>query len=512
MVVLMREGTRTVLSMQNNYEGPPEQFALVIPVPSVLHKDQVKTLPHDVFARVDALGSPRLVEYWETDPCSAVAGRGGSGGSSAGKSASAGGGGGAGQHVTVEASFAVGEYDIVILSTDDSSSLETWLLDNRYHIPEGAADYLMPYVSQGMKFFVAKVDPSRIELRAGQTALSPLRFHYDSTDFMLPIRLGLLNSRGQQDLIINILAPERYEVANHENVTIPTNIRVQNEVRNDLGGFYEALFARLLEKHPGAVVTEYAWSASSCDPCPPGSPLSLQDSVTLGLDVMQPSLVQSGEDAGVSPIKSFPKSSNYTLTRLHYRYTRESLGEDLVFRRAEEIVGGRGVPDNQGQLSTELQFGAGTNNFQGRYVILHPWEKTLTCDNPVRGRWGGPLGSGSSKPMLQTAKNTAVAGDPPRAGVLPALLAQSLTALDVVADKPLDPLPPLSQQTAKDAGSVGAEPPAAEPAADSCECSLARRGHTARSPALHWFLVAGLGLVFGYRRRFAQRARPTKHP
>ena len=35
-VVLMREGTRTVLSMQNTYQGPPEDFAMVIPVPVVL--------------------------------------------------------------------------------------------------------------------------------------------------------------------------------------------------------------------------------------------------------------------------------------------------------------------------------------------------------------------------------------------------------------------------------------------------------------------------------------------
>ena len=37
--VLMRAGTRTALSMQNNYEGPPEDFALVVPVPVVLEVD-----------------------------------------------------------------------------------------------------------------------------------------------------------------------------------------------------------------------------------------------------------------------------------------------------------------------------------------------------------------------------------------------------------------------------------------------------------------------------------------
>src|SRR5437870_5631555 len=69
LVVLMREGTRTVLSMQNDYQGPPENFALVVPVPIVLSKENVKTLPREIFARLDQLTAPRLVEYWEQDPC-----------------------------------------------------------------------------------------------------------------------------------------------------------------------------------------------------------------------------------------------------------------------------------------------------------------------------------------------------------------------------------------------------------------------------------------------------------
>ena len=68
-VVLMREGTRTVLSMQNNYQGPPSDFAMVVPVPVVLQEENVKTLPREVFSKVDAMGAPRLVEYWEMDPC-----------------------------------------------------------------------------------------------------------------------------------------------------------------------------------------------------------------------------------------------------------------------------------------------------------------------------------------------------------------------------------------------------------------------------------------------------------
>src|ERR1700758_4015297 len=68
-VVLMRDGTRTVLSMANNYQGPPSNFAMVVPVPVVLQKENVKTLTKEIFGRVDDLTAPRLVEYWEQDPC-----------------------------------------------------------------------------------------------------------------------------------------------------------------------------------------------------------------------------------------------------------------------------------------------------------------------------------------------------------------------------------------------------------------------------------------------------------
>src|SRR5678815_68701 len=62
-VVLMRDGTRTVLAMQNDYRGPLEDFAMVVPVPVVLKEADVKILDKAVFARLDSLGSPRLVEY-----------------------------------------------------------------------------------------------------------------------------------------------------------------------------------------------------------------------------------------------------------------------------------------------------------------------------------------------------------------------------------------------------------------------------------------------------------------
>ena len=288
-VVMMREGTRTVLSMRNNYEGPPEDFAMVVPVPQVLEEENVKVLKDTLFDKVDTLAAPRLVEYWQQDPCYRPAmkstrpmakgsGRGAVLGSMEDKKKDS--------MVVIEAQFDVGEYNVVILSAKESNALEKWLLSNKYNIPKGAAGVLASYIAQGQYFFVAKVDPKKVTFKKGQAMLSPLRFHYDSEDFSLPVRLGLLNAKGAQDLIVHILARnQRYQVANYPNVTIPTNLVVPEKTRKNFTEFYTALFDYTLEQHPRAVVTEYSWDASTCDPCP-GPTLDQSDLSTLGMDVI----------------------------------------------------------------------------------------------------------------------------------------------------------------------------------------------------------------------------------
>ncbi len=212
------DGTRTVLAMQNSYQGPPQDFAMVVPVPVVLQKENVKTLDRDVFERVDRLTAPRLVEYWEQDPCpkpmpmmdlAAEKGRGGTAGAAMAPMARA-----APPPVKIEAQFTVGEYDIVVLSATDSTALDAWLRQNRLQESlRGPSRTCGRTCRWGMKFFVAKVDVSKVKFerlgkrpRAEPCSLRS-RFHYDSDAFGLPIRLGLINSSGTQDLVVTILAP-----------------------------------------------------------------------------------------------------------------------------------------------------------------------------------------------------------------------------------------------------------------------------------------------------------------
>src|SRR5690349_12585431 len=118
-VVLVRQGDRTVLTMANDFRGDPKEFAVVIPVPSVLQKEQIHIGEKALLDHLDAYSAPRLVEYFDEDPCQrttdsvammapAMPGVAGGQAQSAARAKSLG--------VTIEAKYTVGEYDILILS------------------------------------------------------------------------------------------------------------------------------------------------------------------------------------------------------------------------------------------------------------------------------------------------------------------------------------------------------------------------------------------------------------
>ena len=68
-VVIVRDGDRTVMTMANDFEGAPTEFAVVIPVPTVLQREQIHVGEKALVDHLDAYSAPRLVEYFDQDPC-----------------------------------------------------------------------------------------------------------------------------------------------------------------------------------------------------------------------------------------------------------------------------------------------------------------------------------------------------------------------------------------------------------------------------------------------------------
>jgi hypothetical protein len=311
----------------------------------------------------------------------------------------------------------------------------------KYNIPQGASAALAPYIRDKSKFFVAKVDIQKVKRDAqGVVQLSPLRFAFDANDLRLPVRLGLLNAGGKQDLIVYVIHPtSRFEVANYANTFIPTNLEVANGVRNNFAAFFAELFDATVERMGRkVVVTEYAWQTTGCDPCPT-PPLSDADLATLGLDVIEGVAVAappSQKPGAVAPMRGRPffgGGASWVLTRLHTRYSKETLSEDLIFREAKPAMGGRanwnGTNGDEGATVGQ----GGVNNFQGRYIIRHYWDGPVACQSPQYDQWGGQPGSPNSKPTPTAAKGLATA---PRGKVVLTAEVQSPVPLLGIAGKP----------------------------------------------------------------------------
>ncbi len=368
-VAIARADDRTILTMANDYQGEAKDFALVVPVPTVLKKEQVKVANPAIMERLDAFSAPRLVEYFDANPCEPARQSESFGlpqPSTAPARMSSNSTRDKAQGVTVEAQFNVGEYDIVILSAKESGGLERWLQDNGYQIPKGAKDLLNPYIRQKLKFFVAKVNLEKFET-SGFTKLRPIQIAYESPRFMLPIRLGMVNSLQAQDLIAYILSPKgRAEVSNYRTVRIPSDVNIPTFVKREFSDFYKSMFDTSYDREDRNVAfLEYAWNMGNCDPCSadPLNPNELRQAGVFWLE----------QPIGDNQPQSFWRGrrprpiSNVFITRLHVRYTRDKFPEDLMFQ------------DTNNQ-----------ENFQGRYVMQHPYLNETNCDAGKQYRAGLP--------------------------------------------------------------------------------------------------------------------------
>ena len=347
-VVLVRDGDRTVVTMANDFHGDPREFAMVIPVPTLLTRDQIHVGDQAVLDHLDAYTAPRLVEYHDPDPCRPIVMESARASAdqapvrqgSQNRLRSLG--------VTIEASYSIGEYDIVILSAEQSGGLQTWLQEEGYQIPAGATEVLGSYIKQGMRFFVARVNVDE-QAALGYTYLRPLQIAFESPKFMLPIRLGTVNADGPQDLFVFALTRTgRVETRNYRTVKIPTDVELPGFLQQpgEFATFYQAMFGRQVdEANRRGVFLEYAWDMAWCDPCA-ADPLSRTELRELGVFWVDDAPAPNRRGA----------AADVFVTRLHVRYDAEHFPDDL----RSQATGDR-------------------SNVQGRYVLRQPWQGSGSC-------------------------------------------------------------------------------------------------------------------------------------
>ncbi len=359
-VIIAKNGDRQTVTMSSDFEGEVKDFAMVVPVPVVLAEKDIKTVNKSIFTKLDDYSAPRLVEYYDETPCYVEREYYNEGYARAdmqmapmttsmsvveNKK----------YQVTIEAQYEIGNYDILILSAKESGGLEMWLNDNGYKMPVGAKEVLDPYIKTNMKFFVCKVNLENYA-QSGSVDLDPLQISYESPKFMLPIRLGMANSNGVQDLIIYLYSKiGRIETTNYRTSLIPTDFKVPLFVKSEFGEFYRDLYNKAWKREgKNTVFLEYAWEVSPmqnlfCDPCV-GDPPVVQDLKNAGVDWLE----NKGQDYHTG---GNTYAGNVYFTRMHLTYDREHFPQDLLFQET-----------------------ANKERFQGRYILTNPASGDLSCE------------------------------------------------------------------------------------------------------------------------------------
>ena len=339
-VVLAHDGDLTQVTMASDVAGDPKEFGLVVPVPTVIKREQVKVINPRTVQHLAEYTKPRLVEYHDSDPCapvpvpmpSAMAGRGTRMDSAMMPSSPP-------PTVRIEEQYSVEEYDIIVLTATNAADLVGWLNQSGYKIPAGAEATVGSYLRQGMHFFLAKVNMAKMKDNT-DGFLRPIQVAYKSAKFMLPIRLGTVNARGPQDMIVLALTRKgRVETANYRTMKVPTGENIPLFVKARFGAFYDAMFDRQAAANTSATFLEYAWNLGNCDPCS-SAPMASGELRALGAAWVP-------ENGGMQPT---------FVTRLHVRYDAQKFPEDLALYETSD-----------------------TESFQARYVMRHPFLGEATC-------------------------------------------------------------------------------------------------------------------------------------
>ncbi len=473
--VVVKKGNVSVVTVMIDYDGPVAPFAVLMPVPSDVTVERVQAVKREFMARVEQLSAPRFHAFYEMDPCDQslvvqdwevryeASGSGFLAPSFMPPPE---------RNWTVSNEIGIAtkpvfkrdesEFRFHVLQVRQAPDMKAWLSAKGYRATPEALGALTLGLHDRSKLLVAEVNTERVELLSnGGLQLGGIRYWSRQPVDTIESTLGLQNSAGIQDLFLYVLHPtERYQAKNYTNVFLPTNVEVEPDAAVRLAALYNALFDSELARKSSGVVTEFVWPTTGCgEPCP-NAPLTLYELMSLGGDVMESEFVTSAArfpDPGPEPEeeqqefelqqqdkkpaeraqarrehrkdrwelarrRALIARQRYVMSRLHFRYGRNSLPSDIDLEAAAgPVQGGIGIPQGpQGSLVNGTQ-AAKDNRFQMRFVSLFEWTKGASCPAPSRWRWGRRWKS------LDTAlRKVWLAEDLPRSGRDAKLLAKQV--------------------------------------------------------------------------------------
>jgi len=272
------------------YEGKPETFAWLLPVPTEPALDLSESM---AFAILDAETSPEVTvqerdlcpvpnyrcEYHPSPRCGSSGGGGGGcgfssesssapGASDSGTIVGDGAPGGMEPPVEVISRQVIGAYDTVVFAAGDAMAAVTWLQDEGFIVNDTTTPYMQPYLDAGM-LFVA----SRLIAGAGIEEIRPLKLTYAADAPMIPLQLTAVSAEPHLTVNAFIFGATSFRPLDQPLTEIDETLLSTDP---DGRGNYPMVLARVIDEAGGdAFVAEYNGvppiSSLGRDPCCQGS-------------------------------------------------------------------------------------------------------------------------------------------------------------------------------------------------------------------------------------------------
>lgn len=250
------------------YQGAPESFAWVVPVPAEPDVDDSSEEVFDALDRAAAMYvvpppqdySACLGSVGDSEPGCGCGGPGGGGDAKSARGGEPGGDlGDAEPPVTVISRTHTDNYEVTVVGTESTQSLVTWLRANDYNYSDNMAPALEAYVQEGQLFAAFK-------LLAGREAtdIAPVVLCYDADGPAIPLRLAAIAAQPYLSIQVDILADETYGPANFV-VIKPDGTQLAYDPQTGRTNYFEWVARTVAEGQGHRIVLQWA-GTHSIDP------------------------------------------------------------------------------------------------------------------------------------------------------------------------------------------------------------------------------------------------------
>jgi hypothetical protein len=305
-IVFKQVDENTVESyVEIQYQGDPEGFAWVVPVPQGYLPDQTTTFPSTVFNALDLATEP----VWQLPEQCGFNGRGfpSAAGADAGLAESE----PSPPPVVVIDDREVGDYRVTTVSSSSSEALVEWLRTNDYRVVPAMEPFIALYVGQQLNFVACKLLPGR-----GIDSIKPLKMVYRDAEPMVPLRLSSLAAMPEMGVKVFVLGSERYTVKGQPELEVDLS-----DMRYDLWSGqsnYSAVVARTIDAANGqGMVVDFAG---------PAAPIA--EALSGGFAPQ----VEPGAEDPQALANQLLSGVGY-ITRFYGRYSPEEMSQDILFAR-----------------------------------------------------------------------------------------------------------------------------------------------------------------------------------